>query len=151
MIHMNIDDIASEFQILGSSISKFNLRNDFAYFDEDVVSKKLTDASYTMEPVVHKDGRLFGIIELFIKLEAKDKTKHKLTIALTIEGCFTAPEEMDEEQFKGMLGINGCTVLYSIARSFIISTTAQALAGGEIILPMINTFKLVEQGEKNKQ
>lgn len=147
MVHMNTEKIQSEFQIVGSRIVKFNLKNDFALLERDT-KKRLADASYELGSITEFEDKIFGIVNLYIKVDAKNKLKQKLSLNLIIEGCFTVSKGTEIEKFKNMLGINGCTALYSIARSFIISVTSQALAGGEIILPMINTFKLIEQGEK---
>lgn len=73
---------------------------------------------------------------------------------MSIEGCFTAPDEIGEELFKKMLQINGITSLYSIARGFIQSTTSQTLMTGNVLLPMFNVAQysrdLNEQNEEEQ-
>ena len=44
---MNTEKIQSEFQIVGSRIVKFNLKNDFALLERDT-KKRLVDASYEL-------------------------------------------------------------------------------------------------------
>ena len=45
--------------------------------------------------------------------------------------------------------LNGCATLYSIARSFLMSTTSQVFSNGAVILPMINFFDFKNEENKN--
>jgi len=89
-------------------------------------------------------------IQLNIKISASIQDAGKFSVNLVIEGGFKAPLAVDEERFDRFMRVNGSASLYSIARGFITSTTAQAFSGGSVILPLINTMKLEESTEKNK-
>lgn len=144
---MNVDKIVAPFQLIGTKILKFTLTNDYVAFSPQSPIK--CDASYSIESVEKQDELYTGIIRLQIKSVFKGRDKSKLSCNTHIEGCFAAGD-MDEDTFRKMLGINGCASLFSIARAFICSTTALATSGGQMILPMINTFKLIE-GETDKE
>lgn len=144
---MNANEIKADFQLLASAITNIDLKNNFIGFNEyDENLKKEFDVSYKFGNVEYDDDQLcMGVIILDIDVSVyTTASDERLDLHLTIEGCFTA-ENIKADDFKSMLGVNGCTCLYSIARSTIISITSQTLVTGKIILPMINTFKLVEE------
>ena len=64
---------------------------------------------------------------------------------LVLNGCFKDVKGINKEDFIKLLSINGGAALYSVARSIIISISAQSVVSGSIILPMINVFKLNEK------
>lgn len=148
---MDIDTIVSPFQLVGTKVVKFRMTNDYVTLANNPHIK--CDASYSVDNVEKQDNIYMGIMKLNIKAVTKGPAKAKMSCNITIEGCFACPEEIGEDSFIKMLGINGCASLFSIARAFICSTTALATSGGHLILPMINTFKLVdaetESGKNN--
>ena len=124
----------SAFQYIGSRITSLKIKNDFVdLFDSNEVKKSI-DVSHEILSI--------------------EKDKQKYNISMSIEGCFTAPDEIGEELFKKMLQINGITSLYSIARGFIQSTTSQTLMTGNVLLPMFNVAQysrdLNEQNEEEQ-
>lgn len=129
----------SNFQYVGSSIKTFKLKNDFIVLTNDEKAKKKLDISHSIVSIgTIEDGEvLSGVILLNIKVNILE-SKKKYNVDLSIEGCFNAPSQIGEDEFKEMLQVNGITSLYSIARGFIQSTTSQTLLGGSVILPMFN-------------
>lgn len=129
----------SDFQIIGTSIKNFKIKNDFIAIGNDNKYKRKIDLSHTIPSInVINDGKTYsGIILLNVKVSLSSNKK-KYIVDLCIEGCFNGPSEMGEDTFKNMLHVNGITSLYSIARGFIQSTTSQTLLSGSILLPMFN-------------
>ena len=84
----------------------------------------------------------------FAKLNIEGKKKY--SVDLSMQGCFAAPLDMEEEQFIQMLKLNGISSLYSIARGFIQSTTSQSLVSGSIILPMFNVAAYSRDKDKQE-
>lgn len=78
-----------------------------------------------------------GILNLNINLDVT-LNKQKTSITLILEGCFNASAESLENEFIYMLNLNGVTALYSIARSIILSISAQTFHSGKITLPMFD-------------
>ncbi len=135
---MDATPYLSEFQFLGSSVKNLRIKNDLGMLASEIKYKRKIDISHKIVNVEKEnDESLLGIIELYIKINVSDK-KEKYLLDLTIEGFFTATNDLGEADFRMMLGANGITTLYSIARAFIISTSSQTLAHGDITLPMFN-------------
>ena len=127
----------SDFTIIGNSIRKLKIRNDFVVLPDNKDTKRKIDVSHRIESIDITEEELSGILTLNVKVTISSG-KDKFVVDLSIEGCFIAPLEMGEETFTDMLQLNGLTSLYSIARGFVQSTTSQTLISGSILLPMFN-------------
>ena len=142
----------SDFQIIGSSVKKLKLQNSFVVLTDDDSIRRTIDISHFITSVENVDGgkTLSGLLTLNVKLNVTaDKKKYSLDMA--IEGCFEASCEMGEEKFREMLQVNGVTSLYSIARGFVQSITAQTLVSGSILLPMVNVLAYSRDLDKEKE
>lgn len=146
---MDTRKIAAPFQLVGTKIVKFSMTNDYVTFGPH--NPIQCDAAYSIESVERQEDLYQGILRLRVKSVFKGQDKSKLSCNVLVEGCFAAPAEMEENTFREMLSINGCASLFSIARAFVCSATALATSGGQMILPMINTFKLLQETEKEKK
>ena len=142
----------SSFCMIASRILHFNFDSSILVFEEYSLNKQF-GVTNSVKLLESKDGDRFGSVELDIKvkLEGTDSSSGlKADIHLIIEGGFSAPEAMSDDDFKSMLEINGSAALYSIARAYIISVTSQSFARGSVILPMVNFFPLENQSESQK-
>lgn len=150
---MNVNNVISEFQFIGSSINRLSVSNDFVVFPDSSTLDKNIDVSYDILEISKDDDNIWGTIDLYIECNISDcnsnenETDNVCAISLSINGCFTDNSSLDENTFKKRLSVNGCAALYSIARSFIMSVSSQLSVNCNITLPMINTFKLVEKSE----
>lgn len=145
---MDANEMLSLFQIAGTRVLKFTLKNDFVTLNNNNNVK--CDASYSIESVDEQNGLLVGIIRLYVKASIKDTNKAKIACSIDFEGCFASPVNIGKDKFVEMLGINGCASLFSMSRAYISSATSLATSGGQLILPMINTFRLAKDGLKQQ-
>ena len=149
---MNIKNIESDFTFIGHRITKLNLENDFIALTDRNIEKEF-DVFYEIDEISKQDDKILGTIDLTVLCRvtdaeaAEDEAPSKCNIALTINGCFIDSANVSIDKFKEMLGLNGCTALYSIARGIITGITAQSMLEGNITLPLINIFKLVKSTE----
>lgn len=67
------------------------------------------------------------------------------TFDLVIEGAFSSPAEISDEDFMGLLNINGGAALYSIARAKIEAISSLTYAEGKILLPMVNIIQYYKE------
>lgn len=142
----------SDFQIIGSSVKSFKIRNDFVSLNNIGKAKRTIDLSHSISTVEEIDeGTVYsGIVLLTIKTTISSGKK-KYIVDLTIEGCFNAPIGIGEDTFKEMLKVNGVTSLYSIARGFVQSTTSQTLVSGSVLLPMFNVVAYSKDLDDQKE
>lgn len=141
----NIENIVSDFQILGTNIKTLNLTNDFIYFqdnNEDIDRK--VGINYEILDIHQSHDKLIGTLLFMIDLNITDNSRedhNQIHLSLEIEGGFYS-SNLDQNVFKQMIEINGVASLFSIARSFILSVTSQAIPGSQIVIPMINVTKI---------
>lgn len=147
---MNTENIKSNFQFLGNTIADLTLHNEFIALPTQELSGSF-DVQYDIIDIQRSEKEMFGSINLYVACELEEsevEEPRKYKISLTVNGAFTDDKDINEEDFKKLLSVNGCASLYSIARSIITSITSQSVVSGSVILPMINVFKMVEQPNK---
>ena len=131
----------SPFSFIASRITHFDFDNSIFIFEEKNF-KKSFGIKFNIRNLSTGDGKRFGEVVLQIRIELDDQqpdpNNKKAVINMTIEGGFSAPEDMPAEQFENMLKINGTAALYSLARGYIISVTSQSFVRGQVILPLAN-------------
>ena len=146
---MKVNKLVSDFQFLGSSIREISLKNNFITIDDRGQYKRSIDADYDIDNIYQdeEDNSFTGLMTLHVKVKISD-AENSMVIKMSIQGCFAAPQGIGAETFQNMLSLNGCTTLYSVSRATIMSLSSQSLASGNVILPMINIFKLNEKKQK---
>ncbi len=134
-------DNISPFSFIASRITHFDFDSTIFIFEEKLFEKKF-GCTIDTQNLSTSGGKRYGEVILKIHVELDNKKPEpenkKGTLNLTIEGGFSAPEEMPEEEFGKMLRINGAAALYSIARAYLISVTSQSFIRGQVILPLAN-------------
>ena len=136
---MKVEQITSDFQILGSSIKSFHIDNDFVRMSKDI--EKEIDVSYTIDAPIQlgeeESDPLAGIVHLLIDIHIFDN-ELEAKLNLETEGCFILENSRDEKELEKMLAISGPAALYSLSRGFISSVTSQMCLNGTIMIPMVN-------------
>jgi len=144
--------IIAPFQMTANRIKGFTIANEFVTLEGEENLKHQLDVDCTIEDVKDHNSNWIGIVSLTVSITVISEEEKKLSCHLILEGCFVSPvSDISKEDFHVFLKANGCASLYSIARSIIMSITSQALAGGQIILPMINVHKFLEDKDKRKR
>lgn len=151
---MNVDSIKSNFQFIGNQIKTITLKNDFIELPSIENLKRFIDVTYEISDVhlVPDTNKILGVVELHVWCKAEDKeSDEEMVLEMCISGCFIDEAVVKEEDFKEMLSLNGCATLYGIARAIVISLSSQSMDGGQLILPMVNFFKLKNHEEENQE
>lgn len=151
---MKLDSsIQSDFQMIANYIKKVNVSNNFLKLPPMDQLNYSLEAEYdnvSIEP--QENGGFIGSIDLWVKATVKEKgSKEKISILLVLNGGFYDNLVKKEEDFEKFLTVNGAASLYGIARGIIISLSSVSMNGGQIILPMINFFKMKEKKTASEQ
>ena len=114
-------------------------------------TKKYLDVSYNIKECSYdeKAKEYIGILALYIEMQVENEEK-KMKLGMELHGCFQSNEvaETWEKEFRELLQINGTAALYSVARGLVMSITGQSYTGENIVLPMVNVFRLHGENEK---
>jgi len=136
---MNFESV---FQLLGHTIKKVSVKNDFINMKDEGDLLRQVDFSHETREAQTDGPFQAGVVTLTIKVDIRKKEGRKIVNrfegSFEIEGYFSGPENMDAEAFRNMLNINGSAALYSIARGFLISLSSQVLNEGRVLLPLVN-------------
>ena len=143
---MNVEKISADFQLVGNTIKKFEINNNFIAIPMHLNVEKNLEVSYRIKNIDTIEGEegFIGIVCLFVNATIQHDNRH-MDFELEMDGCFSLSGTNDIENMKEMLSLNGCAALYSIARGYIMSVTSQICLNGTIHLPMINAFILKEE------
>lgn len=141
-------DYIAPFQMLSSTVKHLQLDNMlFDISDKNKFTHRLTDIKRDLLALEKNEDLncYLGVVELGISAEVRPKEageEQKICkVELVLEGGFSCStkENETEDHVKRAMMVNGVTALYSIARSIILSVTAQTFSnGGGVVLPMIN-------------
>lgn len=151
---MKLDSsIQSDFQMIANYIKKVNVSNNFLELPPMDQLNYSLEAEYDNVSIEPQENRGFiGSIDLWVKATVKEKgSKEKISILLVLNGGFYDNLVKKEEDFEKFLTVNGAASLYGIARGIIISLSSVSMNGGQIILPMINFFKMKEKKTASEQ
>ena len=137
---MKIEKALANIQLLGTQVKKIEFENDFIVFYEQDDTKKYLDVSYNIKECSYdeKAKEYIGILALYIEMQVENEEK-KMELGMELHGCFQSNE---------LLQINGTAALYSVARGLVMSITGQSYTGENIVLPMVNVFRLHGENEK---
>jgi preprotein translocase subunit SecB len=99
--------------------------------------------------IKRKDMELRFMIPMEIKLNhsKKDSFNAPYQVILKITGFFSFPKGTDEETIHKMIGLNGLSILYGVARGVIAQATANC-PHGKFILPSVNFIELMKSKMK---
>lgn len=141
---MDITECKSEFEFLGSSVKKLTLTNDFINFPYGENAERFFDVEYSLHDISEHDEKMVGYVDLYVDVLLKSEEKQS-KMQLVIEGCFSRNKTENTEppvSFESLLSVNGCALLYSVARAVLLATTSLVFKTGSVSLPMINCYKL---------
>lgn len=148
---IKLDEIASGFSYIGSSIKECNIDNSIIGLGSDAQYALALDFSTCLLPLNHDEsfrrGRVLLSLECKVTVEADEDAK--TNIDFIIEGEFSASNDMDDETFTKMLMVNGVSALYGIARSKLEVITALTYHQGKISFPMINVLELLKEKQEH--
>lgn len=147
--------LQSPFQLVATQILEYKIENSFLTIPDDVEISTECEYDTKLLDGAPEDNVLSGLVFLEVKVIVNSSDNNTLKATLKMAGGFGQKGD-DKEAFTKMLEINGCASLYSYARSYLSQNIALATSTGgkQIIIPLINVFKLKEKKDKksaNKQ
>ena len=147
----------SGFQLIGTSIKEFSIKNSYYRMNSENSKNKSIKLGRRITELNSEDNKLYGLLEVTLEVYIADNDNinddyddadyNQYHISLKMEGAFSADSQISENDFKRMIDVNGCAAIYSIARAFIINTTAQTMLEGQIVLPLLNFFDIPSSNE----
>lgn len=147
-------NIKSDFQFIDHKINKLAIENELSELTGTIYYDLSIEVKNT--PAIEEDenGNYIGLVNLTLDVSGRSPNQDDkcIKIKLELEGGFTAPgNNVVLEDFNEMLDINGVATLYSVARSVIVSISAQCCTNGQVRIPMLNMIevrKAIDEAEE---
>jgi hypothetical protein len=133
---MELNKITSDLTYLGNTIKEIKVNNHFVSLGDDVTKEIGFD--YGVSNIeTYDDGRM-GRIQMSISVFLSSEKVEKDEFSLLLEGAFSVPQSVTEDDFIRLLSLNGAAALYSIGRGKIETISALTFLNGKLNLPMVN-------------
>lgn len=149
---MELNQITSDINFVGSTILKFNIDNDHGIIDLQGSQSMSVGLDVDVVDIQNTDDGLLGIVNLSVKTQIHQSTGEEegdSEFELILEGAFHT-KNLSENDFIQHLYINGGTTLYSLARTLMMQFSASTYRSGKIILPMINMIEFMNEKQKQE-
>lgn len=138
---MKTKNFEPSFQMITNSLSEININNTIINIsDSDDLSRQFSIDIKELSIEPDEEVKLANLaVEIRVLIEENNSdSPKKFDAKIVINGVFTDNINVSEDDFTDKLKINGVAALYSIARGCITNISAQTLASGKIVLPLVN-------------
>ena len=142
---MNLNQVAANLDIVASSVHTLDVKSKMFKITNENKKEFGLDIKCS-RPTINEDiklGKLLMHVNVSVMHENADLRPD--TFDLVIEGVFSSPAEIPDDEFMGLLNINGGAALYSIARAKIEAISSLTYAEGKILLPMVNIIQYYQE------
>lgn len=150
---ISTNETASDFQLVQSFISSCRFDNRLISLGSDAVLTNKAEVSVSKQFFNEDKTIRFGYVRIVVSgnLAVEGQKEARCDYEIAVEGQFSNPATISEEQFNQQLWINGSSVLYGIVRAKMEVLSSTIFNDGKITLPLINMIELVKkQSEKVK-
>jgi len=142
----------ADLQFQGCFIEKINISNNIYCISKENMTVSLDVKNGIGEIIQNCDLNCLQanlVLDLTVTAISNNDQNLKYQLNIVLNGLFYY-YGTDPDTFNNMLLLNGNSTLYSIARSHIITFTSLSSTSGQIVLPMINFVKLLENSNEEK-
>ena len=148
---MDLNRITANLNFVTSSVRTIELRCQQSKVSDSYLIEFGFDISCSNPTVVGntKFGKL--LMEIHVTVKPEDSQLPEDTIVLVIEGTFSSPSTIPDQEFLMLLNVNGGAALYSIARAKVETISSLTYAEGKIVLPMVNILQFYQERNSTEQ
>lgn len=156
---MKIKDAQAGLILRDVIVTEISLKNSIAVHGRFNENMHIIDMDYNVVEVDDSDTDSYTAnLELITKVLMKDGKTTIFNLKIKHLGYLVAPKKVypTTDEFIKAVELNGLASLVSFARANITTITSAAFCQGNLVLPMINIFKLQKlkeesiQGSKNE-
>lgn len=148
------NDVLSDFRYDGCIILDFQIDNNIFVVGNDLTSEcnlQLAASNIVLSP---DQSRKAAHLKLTVKGDFTSAVSQgaKFSFSMALDGAFSSPATLSDQDFRNMLFLNGTATLYGIARSKIEVFSSLSFHSGKISLPLLNVVEFLnkQQSDSNK-
>ena len=136
---MELNQIATGIKIVGTTIKDISVKNNIVNVQKEA---KRSFGLNINEPSLEKiDQGFFSQLAVDFEIEIEQSENRKFKLELSLEGAFISEKDIEEEDFKQLVAINGAAALIGIARGKIESITSNIFDSGKVVIPFVNVIE----------
>ncbi len=145
---MMFNCVANGITLIGTSVVRLDVNNSLVDLD--------CDAKKAFGLTVHKPKKesvetgYFYSVVISIKIKIEKENSGETDIKLDLEGAFEPDPDIEEEEFKRLVAINGVAALIGIARGQLEAISATMYNTGKISIPFVNVIEYYDSIKKEK-
>lgn len=142
---MNLNQVVANLDFIVSVVHTINVNCKMFKITDANKREFSLDIKYS-KPTIGEDtkiGKLLMKINVSVMQENAELAPD--TFELVLEGIFSSPATLSDDEFMGLLNVNGGAALYSIARAKIEAISSLTYAEGKILLPMVNIIQYYQE------
>ena len=148
---MNLNQVTANLDIVASTIHTLNV--NCKMFKISNTNKKEFGLDIKCSNPTIKENSKFGklLMQINVSVIPENVDLSPDTFELVIEGIFSSPANISDDEFMGLLNVNGGAVLYSIARAKIEAISSLIYAEGKILLPLVNIIQYYQERNSTEE
>ena len=138
---MNLNQVVANLDFIASAVHVLNV-NCKMFKISDANKREFSLDIKCSKPTVREDAKLGKLLmQIKVSVMQENTDLEPDTFELVLEGVFSSPATLSDDDFLGLLNVNGGASLYSIARAKIEAISSLTYVEGKILLPMVNIIQ----------
>lgn len=133
---MELNLVATGIELVGTTVRNINVKNDIVDVEKD--AKRSFGLNINEPTYENTNSGFFSQMTIDFEIEIEQIEGQKCKIELSIEGAFLSTKDVEEENFKQLVLVNGAAAIIGIARGKLEAISGNIFNNGKIVIPFVN-------------
>ena len=135
---MEFNLITAGVELVGTTIKNISVENDIVDVEREAKRNFGLNINEPYFEIV--ENGFFSQMTIDFEVEIEQSEEQKFKLDMSLEGAFLSVGDIDEKNFKQLVGVNGAAAIIGIARGKIETITANIFNNGKVVIPFINVI-----------
>ena len=133
---MELNLVAAGIELVGTTVRNINVKNDIVDVEKD--AKRSFGLNINEPTYENTNSGFFSQMTIDFEIEIEQIEGQKCKIELSIEGAFLSTKDVEEENFKQLVLVNGAAAIIGIARGKLEAISGNIFNNGKIVITFVN-------------
>lgn len=135
---MELNMVTTGIELIGTTVKSLSVDNNIVDIERD--GKRSFGLNVNEPEFQEVEEGLFAQMTIDFEVEVEQSEEQQCKIQLSIEGAFLSSGNVEKDEFKELVFVNGAAALIGIARGKIESVSANVFNNGKIVIPFVNVI-----------
>jgi hypothetical protein len=135
---MELNQVSTGIALLGTTIKNLQVDNNIVDIERD--GKRSFGLNINAPNFEQADNAIFAQMTIDFEIEIEQTDNQICKIQLSLEGAFLSEHNIDEDNFKQLVAVNGASAIIGIARGKIETISSNIFNNGKIVIPFVNVI-----------